>query len=181
MRLAEKYKKEIVPKMKEKFGYTNIHAVPRIVKVVINVGAGRHAKEKDYLDEAAKTLEMISGQKPVFTKAKKAISSFKIRQGMVIGVAVTLRGKRMYDFLEKLVNISLPRIRDFRGIEEKAIDMNGNLTIGFKEQIVFPDIKPDEVKHYHGLEVCIATAADSREAGVELFRLFGFPLKARGK
>ncbi len=177
MRLAEKYKKQIVPKLKEKFSYKNVYEVPRLTKVVINVGVGRHTKDKGFVDETVNTLTRISGQKPVLTKAKKSISSFKVRQGMVVGVAVTLRGKRMYDFVDKLVNISLPRVRDFRGISPKAVDRSGNLTIGVKEQLIFPEIKPDEIENYHGLEVCLATTARTRDEGLELFGMMGFPFK----
>jgi large subunit ribosomal protein L5 len=177
MRLQEKYKKEILPKLKEKFGYKNDLQAPKLVKVVVNVGVGRNAKDKSYVDNAEKSLARITGQKPMLTKAKKAISAFKIRQGMVIGVAVTLRGKRMYDFIDKLVNISFPRVRDFRGINDTQIDRTGNLTIGFKEHLAFPEIKADEIESTHGLEICIATTAKTRDEGLELFRLMGFPFK----
>jgi large subunit ribosomal protein L5 len=177
MTLQEKYKKEIVPKLKEKFGYKNNLMAPKIKKVVLNVGVGRQAKEQAFVDAVFKNLQKISGQKPIFTKAKKAISAFKSREGMVIGVAVTLRGKRMYDFLNKLINSSFPRVRDFRGISDKQIDRNGNLTIGFKEHMAFPEIKAEEADVIHGLEVCIATSAKTRDEGLELFRLLGFPFK----
>lgn len=177
MRLQELYKKEILPKLKEKFGYKNNLQAPRLIKVVINVGVGRNAKDKSYVENAEKSLTRITGQKPMLTKAKKAISAFKIRQGMVIGVAVTLRGKRMYDFIDKLVNISFPRVRDFRGINDTQVDRTGNLTIGFKEHLAFPEIKADEIESTHGLEICIATTAKTREEGLELFRLMGFPFK----
>jgi large subunit ribosomal protein L5 len=175
MTLREKYKKEIVPKLKEKFGYKNNLMAPKIKKVVLNVGVGRQAKEQAFVDTVFKNLQKISGQKPIFTKAKKAISAFKSREGMVIGVAVTLRGKRMYDFLNKLINSSFPRVRDFRGISDKQIDRNGNLTVGFKEHTAFPEIKNEEADTIHGLEVCIATSAKTRDEGLELFRLLGFP------
>lgn len=177
MKLQELYKKEILPKLKEKFGYKNNLEAPKLVKVVVNVGVGRNHKDKAFIQNVQKTLTMITGQKPVLTKAKKAISAFKIREGLVIGVAVTLRGARMYDFLEKLVNITFPRVRDFRGIEEKQVDRTGNLTVGFKEHIAFPEIKADEIDNIHGLEVSIATTAKTKEEGVEFFRLLGFPFK----
>jgi len=177
MSLKEKYKKEIVPKLKEKFGYKNAMAAPRLVKVVINAGVGRNAKDKAFIDSVVSSLERISGQKPVLTKAKQSISAFKTRKGMVIGVAVTLRGQRMFDFVEKLVNIAFPRIRDFRGISAKQIDRCGNLAVGFKEHIAFPEIKADEVSNIHGLEVCLATTAKTREEGLEFFKLMGFPFK----
>jgi len=138
MRLQEKYKKEILPKLKAKFGYKNEMQAPRITKVTINVGVGRNAKEKAYIDEVVKSVARIAGQKPVETKAKKSIATFKVRQGMIVGVMATLRGRRMYDFLEKLVNISFPRVRDFRGINQSQVDRTGNLSVGFREHIVFP-------------------------------------------
>jgi large subunit ribosomal protein L5 len=177
MALQDTYKKQILPKLKEKFGYKNDLEVPRLDKVVINVGVGRHSKDKAYIDSVVNSLSRITGQKPILTRAKKAISAFKIRQGMVVGVAVTLRRKRMYDFVEKLINISFPRVRDFRGISEKQVDRTGNLTIGFREHLAFPEIKADEVENIHGLEICISTTAKTNEEGLELFRLMGFPFK----
>ena len=178
MNLKEKYKKEIVQKMKAKFNHANIMAVPRLTKVVINSGVGRNAKDKAFIDSVVSSLERISGQKPVLTKAKQSISAFKTRKGMVIGVAVTLRNKRMFDFVEKLVNITFPRIRDFRGISAKQVDGHGNLSVGFKEHIAFPEIKADEAQNIHGLGVCLSTTAKNYEEGLELFRLLGFPFKA---
>jgi large subunit ribosomal protein L5 len=177
IRLKEKYKKDVVKALKDKFGLKNINQVPKIIKTVINIGVGRNAKEQAFIDNADKSLVKITGQKPVRTKAKKSISAFKIRQGMVVGLKVTLRHDRMYDFLEKLINVSFPRIRDFRGISEKTIDRTGNLTIGFKEHIAFPEIRVDEVENIHGLEICISTTAKNREEGLELFRQLGFPFK----
>ncbi|MDD4332727.1 MAG: 50S ribosomal protein L5 [Patescibacteria group bacterium] len=177
MRLSEKYKKEILPKLKEKLGYKNNLEVPRLEKVVLNVGFGRSYKEKAFIDNIVDTLEKISGQKPVLTKAKKSISAFKIREGLIIGAAVTLRGQRMYDFIEKLINITFPRVRDFRGISDKHIDRLGNITIGFKENLAFPEVKVENVDLVHGLEICIATTANTREDGLELFKLLGFPFK----
>lgn len=166
-----------MPKLKEKFGYKNRFQVPMIKKAVVNVGVGRNAKDKAFIDEVVKNIAAISGQKPIQSKAKKSISAFKIRQGMVVGVTATLRGKRMYDFVEKAVNLAFPRVRDFRGISERHVDRQGNLTIGFKEQVVFPEIKHDEVNNFHGLEISIATSAKTREEGLELFKLMGFPFK----
>ncbi len=177
MRLKEKYKKEILPKLKEKFGYKNNMEAPKLVKVVINVGVGRNAKEKDFIENVASSLTRISGQKPILNKAKKAISAFKIRDGQIIGVSVALRKDRMYDFLEKLINITFPRVRDFRGISENHVDRNGNITIGFREHLSFPEIKADEVEKIHGLEVSLATTAKTKEEGLELFKLLGFPFK----
>ena len=177
MRLREKYQKEIVPQLEEKLGVKNAMLVPRLTKVVINVGLGKHTKEKDYLESVSKGITKISGQKPVFTLAKKSISAFKIREGMVIGAMVTLRGDRMYDFLDKLINISFPRVRDFRGISEKSLDKQGNLTIGFKENSAFPEVKVDDINNIHGLEIIVDSSAENKEEGLELFRLAGFPFK----
>lgn len=181
MRLKELYKKEIAPKLKENFGYKNTMQVPKLQKVVINVGFGRHSKEKAYIDNVLNTLTSISGQKPVLTKAKKSISSFKIREGMTIGAAVTIRGDRMYDFVEKLVKVTFPRVRDFRGVSDKIIDKTGNLTVGFKENTAFPEIKIEEIENIHGLEVSIATTAKNKEEALELFKLIGFPFKKEEK
>jgi large subunit ribosomal protein L5 len=177
MRLKELYQKEITVKLKEKFHYKNRFEVPMIKKAVINVGVGRNAKDKGFVEEVANNIRLISGQKPLQSKAKKSISAFKIRQGMIVGVTVTLRGKRMYDFVEKVVNIAFPRVRDFRGISEKHVDNQGNLTIGFKEQTIFPEIKDDDVINFHGLEISIATSAKTKAEGLELFKLMGFPFK----
>lgn len=177
MRLKERYQKEIIPQLEEKFSYQNEHNVPHLSKVVLNVGFGRFTKEKDYAEQVAQALEKITGQKPVLTKAKKSISAFKVREGATIGAMVTLRGKRMYDFLEKLVGITFPRVRDFRGISDKAVDRNGNLTIGFKDYSAFPEIKVEDVDKIFGLEVSVPTTAKNREEGLELFRLIGFPFK----
>jgi large subunit ribosomal protein L5 len=177
MRLQEKYKKEIAGALKEKFSYKNVMEIPKMTQVVLNVGIGRHTKEQAYVDNVVRTLTSITGQKPVLTKAKKSISSFKVREGQVIGVKVSLRGARMYDFIEKLVNVSFPRIKDFRGISDKMMDRTGNLTIGFKEHSAFPEIKVDDLENVHGLEICISTTATNRESGLELFRLLGFPFK----
>lgn len=173
----EKFYKEIIPAMRKEYGYKNDMAVPRLLKVTINSGAGQALKDDKFIDTVVNTLTRISGQKPVFTKAKKSISAFKIRQGMKIGVMATLRGKRMYDFVDKLINVSLPRVRDFRGLEEKSVDQSGNLTIGFKEHIAFPEIHSDEVERIHGLEVTITTSARSSEEGLRLLTTLGFPFK----
>jgi large subunit ribosomal protein L5 len=177
MRLEEKYKKEIIKKLKDKFGYKNNMQAPKLAKAVINVGVGRHTKEKSYVDAVENNLMKISGQRPVKTLSKKAISAFKIKEGVVVGVATTLRGKRMYDFIEKLINIYLPRIRDFRGLNEKQIDKQGNLTIGFRESLSFPEIDTQGLENAHGLEISIATTAGTKEKGLELFKLLGFPFK----
>lgn len=175
--LKEKYSKEIIPKLKEKLGYKNNLATPRIDKVIINAGLSKGLKDATFIDTVESTLTRITGQRPVKTKAKKSISNFKIREGMVIGMKVTLRGKRMYDFLDKLINITLPRVRDFRGLEKESVDKNGNLTIGFREHISFPEVGSDEVERLHGLEVVINTTAKTREEGFELLKSLGFPFK----
>lgn len=177
MRLKELYKKEILPKMKEKFGYKNSLAVPKFSKAVVNIGFGRHIKEKAYIENVERNLAKITGQKAVLTKAKKSISSFKIREGNVIGAKVTIRGSRMYDFIEKLINITFPRVRDFRGINSSAVDKQGNLTVGFREHLAFPEIRVDDIENIHGLEVCISSTAKTRDEGLELFKLIGFPFK----
>lgn len=175
--LKEKYNKEVIPTLKKKLGYKNTMAVPQIEKVTINVGAGRAIQDAKFLDVVKNTLERITGQKPVFTKSRKSISNFKIRAGMTVGIKVTLRGERMYDFLTKLINISLPRVRDFRGISQKSVNEQGNLNIGFIEHTVFPEIHPDEVEVVHGLEVNISTTAKTKEEGLSLFTLLGFPFQ----
>lgn len=177
--LKEKYQKEIIPKMKAALGYKNNLAVPRLEKVVINIGIGRAIREPKFLDVVVSTLTRITGQKPVFTKAKKSISNFKIKKGMTVGAMVTLRGKRMYDFVEKLIKVTLPRVRDFRGLSSKAVNAQGNLSIGYKEHTVFPEIKSDEVETLHGLEVNIATTAKTKEEGIKLFKLLGFPFQEK--
>lgn len=181
MRLKEKYQKEIAPQLKKDLSLTNNMLVPRLEKVVLNVGFGHHVKEKEYIENVAAGLTKIAGQKPVFTLAKKSISAFKIREGLVIGARVTLRGQQMYDFVDKLVNITFPRVRDFRGISDKAVDRSGNLTVGFKEYLSFPEIRAEEVSNIFGLEICLATNAKNREKGLALFRALGFPFKKDSK
>lgn len=174
----EQYKKQVIPEMKAKFGYKNDLAVPRFTKIVINVGLNQEKlKDPKYLETVQSSLLKVSGQKPIFTLAKKSISSFKIREGTKIGVKVTLRGKRMYDFFLKLIHLTLPRLRDFRGIDPKIMDKKGNLTLGFKEHLAFPEIKSDELERIHGLEVTIVTTAKNNDQGRELLRLLGFPFK----
>jgi len=176
--LKEKYIKEAIPAMKEKFGYRNNLAIPRITKVVVNTGIGKALKDKKIQETISKDLTVITGQKPAPTLAKGAISGFKIREGMIVGLKITLRGKRMYEFLDRLVGAAIPRIRDFRGLPEKSIDKQGNLTIGIKEHIIFPEIAHEDVKFIFGFEVIVVTSARSRKEAVELFRLIGFPIKS---
>lgn len=175
--LKEKYTTQAVPELMKEFNYKNPLAVPKLVKVVLNVGLSHGLKDSKYIDVVEQTLMRITGQKPIKTKAKKSVSTFKIREGMLVGMKVTLRKKRMYDFVDKLVNISLARVRDFRGISSKAIDEQGNLTVGLREHIVFPEIRPDEVEKIHGLEITVVSDAKTKEEGLELLKLLGFPFK----
>jgi len=181
--LKEKYQKEVIPKMMEKFGYKNKMAVPKIEKVVLNTSfgkliSGKTGEEQKKIQEAIlEEMSFIAGQRPVFKKAKRSISSFKLRQGMIVGATVTLRRRKMYDFLERFIYITLPRVRDFRGIEKKSFDEKGNLTVGIKEHIVFPEISPEKSKNVFGLEVTVVITAKAKEEGMELLRLLGFPIK----
>jgi len=177
----ETYKKEIVPALKKELGLVNDQQVPALEKVVLNVGVGRSLKDPNFLEFVETSLTKISGQKPVRTKAKKSIAAFKIRQGMVVGFSVTLRKKRMYDFIQRLVTFALPRTRDFRGIDSKSIDAHGNIALGIKESIIFPEIKSDEIEKIHGLEICISTTAKTREQGLALLKALGFPFKSSSK
>lgn len=176
-KLKKQYNKEIVPALKEKFSYKNVNEVPCLERITVNVGYGRHAKEAGYIDNVINTLQAITGQRPIHNKAKKSISNFKIREGMDIGASVTLRGDKMYDFVEKLINITFPRVRDFRGLNRKSFDKQGNYTIGFKEHIAFPEIKSDAVDQIHGLEVVVSTTAKNKEEGEGLLKALGFPFK----
>lgn len=175
--LQQRYKQDIIPTLQQEFGITNVHAVPAITKVTLNVGVGRAAGDKKVIDGVISTLTRITGQKPVLVKARKSISNFKLRQGTVVGVMVTLRGRRQYDFLEKLIQVALPRVRDFQGISKQSVDAHGNLNIGFKEHLVFPEIRSDEVELVHGLEVAITTTAGQHQSGYRLLELLGIPFK----
>lgn len=177
MKLKEKYNKIAVPALKEKFGYKNIMQVPKLVKVVLNVGLSSKHKDNEFQNVVVNTLSKISGQKPSLRKAKKSISSFKIREGQINGAMVTLRGEQMYDFVDRLINITLPRVRDFRGISVKSFDGKGNYTLGFKEQIAFPELEADDLDRLHGLEIVIVTTANTDEEAKELLTILGFPLK----
>jgi len=178
-RLKEKYNKEIIPAMKEKFGYKNNFAVPRLEKAVVNTGFNPGIKDEKAQQAIAQDLAMVTGQKPSLRQARHAISGFKIREGMPVGLAVTLRGTRMYDFLDRLISIALPRSRDFRGLPEKNIDKNGNLNIGVKEQIIFPEISAESSRGIFGLEIAVKTTAKNHEEGLTLFKLLGFPIKSK--
>lgn len=178
-RLEEYYKKEVIPKIMKEFNLSNSFEVPRVKKIVINVGIGQSLKEKKLLDYIINTVTRISGQAPIKTYSKKAISGFGIREGQAVGLKVTLRGDRMYQFLDKLINVSLPRVRDFRGLSAKSFDDNGNYSIGLKEQIVFPEIRADEVDYIHGLEITINTSAKDKGSAHRLLKLLGFPFKEK--
>ncbi len=171
------YKEEVVPALKEELGYANIMQVPKITKVVINVGYGRQVKDKAYIENVDKTLNLISGQRPKRNKATKSISNFKIREGMEIGSSVTLRGSAMYDFLYKLINLTFPRVRDFRGLSTSSFDGQGNYAIGFKEQLAFPEISGDAANMIHCLQVVVTTTAKSKKEGFALLEKIGFPFK----
>jgi len=174
--LRETYEKKIVPALMERFGYKNRMAVPKLKLVSVNVGMSTNLLKDPKIPETVETtLTRITGQKPVKTLAKKSIASFKVREGQNIGMKVTLRGARMWHFLEKLIHVTLPRVRDFRGISPKLVDKQGNLSMGFKEYIAFPEIRPDEIEKLHGIQVTVSTSAKTREEGLELFRLMGFP------
>lgn len=177
-RLKEKYDKEVVTGLKNRFGYKNAMEVPAINKVVINMGVGDATSDSKAIDAAVTDLTAISGQKPIVTKAKKSIAAFKVRQGMAIGCKVTLRGERMYEFLDKLFNISLPRIRDFRGVSPKAFDGRGNYTLGIRDQLIFPEINYDKVDKIRGMDIVIVTSAKTDEESYELLKLMGMPFRA---
>ena len=170
-------KEEITPALLKELGLQNIHQVPTVNKVVVNVGYGRHHKDKSYIDNVEKTLTTITGQKPVHNKARKSISNFKIREGMDNGMSVTLRGKVMYDFLYRLIHLTIPRIRDFRGLDSNAFDRQGNYTLGLKESVAFPEITGDALDKVHGLQVVICTTAKSKADGTLLLKKMGLPLK----
>ena len=174
-RLQEKYNNEIVPAMIEKFGYKNIMQVPKLNKIVINMGVGEAKDNSKVLDSAVKDLEIIAGQKAVVTKAKKSIANFKIREGLPIGCKVTLRGEKMYDFADRLINLALPRVRDFRGVSANSFVGRGNYALGIKEQLIFPEIEYDKVDKVRGMDVIFVTTANTDEEARELIRLFGMP------
>lgn len=177
IRLKEKYIKKVRPAMKEKFGYQNDLAVPRITKVVVNTGLDPNLKDEKRREEISHDLALITGQKAKLSPAKKAIASFKIRQGMIVGLTVTLRRRRMYDFLDRLIHVALPRSRDFYGLAEKNVDQAGNLNIGIKEQIIFPEISTESTKNIFGLEIAVVSSAKDHNQGLTLFKLLGFPVK----
>lgn len=174
-RLHKRYRDQAVPALQSTFKLANPLAVPKVSKIVLNVGFGKHLKDPKHQETVLKTLERISGQKPVATKAKKSVAAFKIREGMVIGATVTLRGERMWEFLDKFINVSLARVRDFHGINPAAMGQSGTITVGIREHIVFPEIGSDEVEHVHGLEVTIVTSTNRRDLAQALLQHLGFP------
>ena len=176
-RLRDLYRNEVVPRMMKEFSYANPMQVPRVERVVLNVGMGEAIQDVKLLDSAVAELALITGQKPVVTRAKKAIAGFKVRQGMPIGAKVTLRGSRMYEFLDRLLNIGLPRIRDFRGVSPKAFDGRGNYTFGLKEQLTFPEIKYDDVAAIHGMDITIVTSAQRNDEAKSLLTHLGMPFR----
>ncbi len=179
IRLAETYKKEIVPALMKKFNYKSIMQVPKLNKIVVNMGIGEAVSDQKILEQAVKELETITGQKASVRKAKKAISNFKLREGVNIGAMVTLRRDRMYEFLDRLVNIALPRVRDFRGLSDKSFDGRGNYTLGVKEQIIFPEINVDKVTKVLGMDVTFVTTAETDGEAYELLQSFGFPFRKK--
>jgi large subunit ribosomal protein L5 len=176
-RLLERYQKEIVPRLAERLGRKNRHSLPRLQKIVVNMGVGKALQDKTKMEQAAAMLAQITGQKPIITKAKVAVSGFRLREGNQIGCAVTLRGKRMYEFLDRLLAIALPRIRDFRGVNPKSFDGNGNYNMGLAEQMVFPEIDPDKVTFTQGMDIAFVTSTRSDEEARELLRAFGMPFR----
>ena len=176
-RLMERYQNDVVKSMMEKFNYSSRMQAPKIEKIVINIGVGDAVSNSKLLDEAVNELTLISGQKPIITRAKKSIAGFKLREGMPIGCKVTLRGERMYEFLDKLINISLPRVRDFRGVSNNSFDGRGNYTLGIKEQLIFPEINFDKVNKLRGMDIVFVTTAKTDEEGHELLAQLGMPFK----
>ena len=172
---AKRYKEEIVPQLIKEFGYNNVNEVPKLVKIVLNMGLGDVKDNSKSFNTAVEELTLIAGQKPVATKAKKAISNFKVRAGMKIGAKVTLRGKRMYEFFDRLVGIALPRVRDFRGVSDKAFDGRGNYSLGIKEQLIFPEIEYDKIDKVRGMDIIFVTTAKTDEEARELLRFLGMP------
>ncbi|WP_202131678.1 50S ribosomal protein L5 [Aurantiacibacter rhizosphaerae] len=177
-RLKKKYSDEIIKAMTDKFGYKNAMEVPRITKITLNMGVGEASQDKKKVQTAAEEMERIAGQKPVITKAKKSIAQFKLRDGMPIGCKVNLRRDRMYEFLDRLVTIAMPRIRDFRGVNPKSFDGNGNYAMGIKEQIIFPEISYDKIEKVRGMDIIVTTTAKTDDEARELLKLFGFPFPA---
>lgn len=179
MLIREKYNKEVITELKKEFKLKNGFEVPQIKKVVVNVGIGKFIKDGNQVKDIEESMRAITGQKPLLTKSKKSIAGFKIREGLEVGMKATIRGKRMWDFIERLVSAAIPRIRDFQGIKESSVDESGNLNIGIKEHLIFPEIAPEYVKNIFSLQVTVVTDAESREKGIALFRKLGFPIEIK--
>ena len=176
-RFLDRYNKEIAPELSKKFGRTNVLSLPRLQKISINMGIGKALQDKNRITEGVEHLKLIAGQQPQITKAKGAISTFRLREGNDIGCRVTLRGKRMYEFLDRLINLALPRIRDFRGVNPKSFDGNGNFSLGLSEQLVFPEIDPDNVTFTQGMDITIVTSTRNDDESREMLRMFGMPFR----
>ena len=179
-RLQDRYRKDIVPRLQKQLERENKHAIPRVTKVVVNMGVGAATQDRKRLEEAVGHLAVLTGQKPMITKAKKAISGFRLREGLEIGAMVTLRGARMYEFLDRLISLALPRVRDFRGLNPNAFDGRGNYSLGLSEQLVFPEVDPDSVHHVQGMNITIVTTARTNDEGRLLLRELGLPMRAEG-
>lgn len=177
-RLVERYEKTVLPALREQFGRTNRMALPRLEKIVVNMGVGSAIGEKKHLEEAVDAMSQITGQKPVVTKARLSIAGFKLREGMAIGCMVTMRGRRMYEFLDRLISLALPRVRDFRGLNPKGFDGHGNYNLGLSEQLVFPELNPDKFTRPQGMNITIVTSGDSDDEARELLRRMGMPFRA---
>ncbi len=180
-RLQEKYSAEILPAMKEKFGRKNEHSLPRLEKIVVNMGVGTAVTDKKHVDDAVASLTLITGQKPLVTRARKSIANFKLREGMPIGAKVTLRGARMYEFFDRLVAIAIPRVRDFRGLKDTGFDKSGNYSMGLTEQLVFPELNPDKFMRPQGLNITFVTTGSSDDESREMLKMFGMPFKSEEK
>ncbi len=178
-RLFEKYKKEVVPSLMKFFNFKSVMQVPKIQKIVLNIGVGQATQDPKILDDVAKELESIVGQKPAIRKAKKSISNFKLREGMNIGCMVTLRGAKMYEFLDRLINIAIPRIRDFRGVSDKSFDGRGNYTLGIKEHMIFPEVNVDKITRLYGMDITIVTSAKTDQQAYELLKALGMPFRKK--
>ena len=177
VRLLERYRQEVVPSLQQKLSAKNVHAVPRLEKIVVSMGVGRAIQDRKILDEVMQHLALLTGQRPHVTRARKSVAAFKVRRGMEIGCRVTLRGARMYEFLDRLISIALPRVRDFRGLNPNAFDGNGNYSLGLNEQLVFPEVDPDSVHYVQGMNITIVTTAKTDEQARELLRELGLPLR----
>jgi large subunit ribosomal protein L5 len=176
-RLKERYLKDVIPALRKEYGYKNVMAIPKMEKIVINMGVGEAIQNAKLMDSAADELALITGQKPIITRAKKSIASFKLRKGMAIGCSVTLRGERMYEFFDRLVNVALPRVRDFRGLSTKSFDGRGNYTLGLRDQLIFPEIDYAKVSKLKGMNVCMVTTASTDDEARTLLRLLGLPFR----